>query len=155
MAESRAMDADRVNISAPIPAALRRAAVGAAILPAGETPEWIELIPAGEFAGRDGRGPYRLTDAAAVIEASQALRMDAGLPIDYDHATDFAAPAARGRASAHANRSGDLRAPRNRSARLRPAQGRRFARSLRPRARLRIRISNHAGRAACGRRNTG
>ncbi len=95
MAESRAMDADRVNISAPIPAALRRAAVGAAILPAGETPEWIELIPAGEFAGRDGRGPYRLTDAAAVIEASQALRMDAGLPIDYDHATDFAAPAGR------------------------------------------------------------
>ena len=95
MAESRAMDAARENISAQAPAAPRRAAIGSAIPAASEAPEWIELIPAGEFAGRDGRGPYRLKDAAAVIEASRALRMDAGLPIDYDHATDFAAPAGR------------------------------------------------------------
>jgi phage I-like protein len=93
MAESRAMNAVSENIAAP--AAPRRTALGAAILAAGAAPEWIELIPAGEFAGRDGRGPYRLTNVAAVIEASQALRMDAGLPIDYDHATDFAAPAGR------------------------------------------------------------
>jgi phage I-like protein len=26
-------------------------------------PEWIELIPAGEFTGRDGRGPFRLSNA--------------------------------------------------------------------------------------------
>ena len=58
-------------------------------------PEWIELLPAGEFAGRDGRGPFRLANPAAVIAASGALRMEAGLPIDYDHATDFAAPAGR------------------------------------------------------------
>lgn len=95
MAESRAMNADRQTIAASASVAPRRAAFGAAIPQTGEAPEWIELIPAGEFAGRDGRGPYRLTDVATVIQASQALRMDAGLPIDYDHATDFAAPAGR------------------------------------------------------------
>ena len=52
-------------------------------------PEWIQLIPAGSFHGRDGRGPYLLDDPAAVIEATRALRMKAGIPIDYDHATDF------------------------------------------------------------------
>jgi phage I-like protein len=55
-------------------------------------PEWIQLIPAGSFHGRDGRGPYILSNPAAVISATMALRMRAGIPIDYDHATDFAAP---------------------------------------------------------------
>jgi|GEM_PF-348827 phage I-like protein len=55
-------------------------------------PEWIELLPAGVFHGRDGRGPFRLDDPAAVIAATRALRMEAGIPVDYDHATDFAAP---------------------------------------------------------------
>jgi phage I-like protein len=58
-------------------------------------PEWIELLPAGVFYGRDGRGPFRLDDPAAVIEATSALQMSAGLPIDYDHATDFGAPEGR------------------------------------------------------------
>ncbi len=58
-------------------------------------PKWIELLPAGDFAGRDGRGPFRLSNPAAVIAATDALRMDGGLPIDYDHATDFAAPVGR------------------------------------------------------------
>ncbi len=58
-------------------------------------PEWIELLPAGVFHGRDGRGPYRLDDPASVIAATRALRMEAGIPIDYDHATDFAAPKGR------------------------------------------------------------
>jgi phage I-like protein len=61
----------------------------------GAAPEWIELIPAGVFRGRDGRGPFNLADAAAVMEATQALRMSAGIPIDYDHATDLAAPEGR------------------------------------------------------------
>lgn len=60
------------------------------MLPAGAAdaaPEWVHLIPAGEFRGVDGRGPYRLRDAAAVIAASmQAER----LPIDENHATDHA-----------------------------------------------------------------
>src|SRR5579862_656446 len=55
-------------------------------------PDWIQLIPAGSFRGRDGRGPYLLADPAAVIAATNALRMKAGIPIDYDHATDFGAP---------------------------------------------------------------
>jgi phage I-like protein len=55
-------------------------------------PEWIQLIPAGSFRGRDGRGPYILADPVAVIAATNALRMKAGIPIDYDHATDFGAP---------------------------------------------------------------
>lgn len=58
-------------------------------------PEWIMLIPAGEFSGRDGCGPFRLTDPCAVIAATSELEMPAGLPIDYDHATDFAAPKGR------------------------------------------------------------
>jgi phage I-like protein len=58
-------------------------------------PEWIELLPAGEFVGRDGRGPFRVSNAEAVIAATEALRMEAGLPIDYDHATDYAAPSGR------------------------------------------------------------
>ena len=58
-------------------------------------PEWIELLPAGVFYGRDGRGPFRLDDPAAVIESTTAMQMNAGLPIDYDHATDFGAPEGR------------------------------------------------------------
>jgi phage I-like protein len=59
---------------------------------ASEPPEWIELIPAGEFVGRDGRGPFRLVEPARVIAATLELRMAGGIPVDYDHATDFAAP---------------------------------------------------------------
>ena len=55
-------------------------------------PEWIQLIPAGSFHGRDGRGPYLLSNPEAVIKATMALRMRAGIPIDYDHATDFGTP---------------------------------------------------------------
>jgi phage I-like protein len=63
--------------------------------PAASAPEWIELLPAGVFYGRDGRGPFRLDDPAAVIESTTALQMNAGIPIDYDHATDFGAPEGR------------------------------------------------------------
>lgn len=58
-------------------------------------PEWVMLIPAGEFSGRDGRGPFRLARPEAVIGATNELEMAAGLPVDYDHATDFAAPKGR------------------------------------------------------------
>jgi phage I-like protein len=55
-------------------------------------PQWVELIPLGEFQGRDGRGPFRVSDPAAVIAATRALKMEGGIPIDYDHAIDFGAP---------------------------------------------------------------
>lgn len=58
-------------------------------------PDWIELLPAGVFYGRDGRGPFRLDDPDGVIAATLAMQMSAGLPIDYDHATDFGAPEGR------------------------------------------------------------
>jgi phage I-like protein len=61
-------------------------------IPAGEVSEWVHLTPAGTFSGVDGRGPFRLEDAAAVIADS----MKAGkLPIDENHATDTAAPEGR------------------------------------------------------------
>src|SRR5277367_2788298 len=62
---------------------------------AASAPEWIELLPSGVFYGRDGRGPFRLDDPAAVIASTTAMQMNAGLPIDYDHATDFGAPEGR------------------------------------------------------------
>lgn len=45
-------------------------------------PDWVHLIPAGTFSGRDGRGPYTL-DAPAVLAAF--ARYGADLPIDFEH----------------------------------------------------------------------
>jgi phage I-like protein len=47
-----------------------------------KVPEWVELLPAGEFGGRDGRGPYR-TDIPLVLKWFAAW----GMPIsgDYEH----------------------------------------------------------------------
>jgi phage I-like protein len=50
-------------------------------------PEWIKLVPAGSFTGRDGRGPYTNHDPDAVIKTTNADLMEAGLPIDLNHAT--------------------------------------------------------------------
>ncbi|MFN4263053.1 MAG: phage protease [Thioalkalivibrionaceae bacterium] len=47
-------------------------------------PDWVQLVPAGSFSGRDGRGPYQL-DIEAVLAAFAAGGID--LPIDYDHQT--------------------------------------------------------------------
>lgn len=77
------------------PLAVHGTALGDTGLSSAAPPEWVMLIPAGEFSGRDGRGPFRLGDPARVIAATTALAMEAGVPIDYDHATDFAAPKGR------------------------------------------------------------
>ena len=45
--------------------------------------EWYQLIPAGTFQGRDGRGPYRLEDGQAVVEAFHRWACD--LCVDYEH----------------------------------------------------------------------
>jgi len=61
-------------------------------------PEWITLIPAANFKGFDGRGPYRLDQPGHVVAATEEMiaeHMTAGLPLDFDHATDFAAPEGR------------------------------------------------------------
>jgi hypothetical protein len=62
---------------------------------ASKPPKWVELLPAGEFRGKDGRGPFFNRAPRQVIAATLALGMNAGLPIDLDHATDFAAPQGR------------------------------------------------------------
>jgi phage I-like protein len=77
------------------PLAVHGTAIEDADLSSSAPPQWVMLIPAGEFSGRDGRGPFRLADTASVIAATEALGMTAGVPIDYDHATDFAAPKGR------------------------------------------------------------
>lgn len=50
----------------------------------GSPPEWVELIPAGRFFGRDGRGPFEL-DPDKVAAAFVRAAVD--LPIDYEHQT--------------------------------------------------------------------
>lgn len=55
----------------------------------GQAPEWVHLVPAGRFAGRDGRGPYVLKDAKAVLAATEQAGLDP--VVDYDHQTDLAA----------------------------------------------------------------
>lgn len=53
-------------------------------------PEWIQLLPAREARSADGRGPYRIPDAAALLSAS--LPAGAKLVLDENHSTDLAAP---------------------------------------------------------------
>jgi phage I-like protein len=60
----------------------------------GSAPEWINLLPAGKIETQDGRGPYSVADMAAL--ATQSLAAAGGkLPVDENHATDFAAPQGR------------------------------------------------------------
>jgi phage I-like protein len=56
-----------------------------------DAPEWIHLMPNGTVTTVDGRGPYRVRDAAAL--ALQSLSAGDRLPIDENHAIDIAAPA--------------------------------------------------------------
>lgn len=58
-------------------------------LPEGGVPDWVHLLPAGEARTVDGRGPYRVGDAAALMQASMA---GGKLVLDENHATDLAAP---------------------------------------------------------------
>lgn len=59
---------------------------------AGTAPRRIQLLPAGAIAPNDGRAPWTLDDAAAMVTASLAAAPHGVLAIDYDHAADLAAP---------------------------------------------------------------
>ncbi|MBP2231778.1 phage I-like protein [Azospirillum agricola] len=59
---------------------------------AGTPPRRIQLLPAGTVKPSDGRAPWTLADAAAVVRASLAAAPHGVLAIDYDHAADLAAP---------------------------------------------------------------
>lgn len=62
-------------------------------LPAGEVPEWLHLLPVAEARTVDGRGPYRIKDAAALMSAS--LPDGGKLVLCENHATDLEAPKGR------------------------------------------------------------
>ncbi|RFB91773.1 hypothetical protein B5K08_15865 [Rhizobium leguminosarum bv. trifolii] len=52
-------------------------------------PEWLHLLPAGEFKGVDGRGPYAAPDMDALIATFN--REGHKLAVDENHSTDLAA----------------------------------------------------------------
>ncbi|QPL39381.1 hypothetical protein IT881_15180 [Erythrobacter sp. A30-3] len=68
------------------------ALMGAVSLPDGDgVPDWLHLLPTeGAVRTNDGRGPYKVTDIAGIIEAS--LQAGAKLVLDENHSTDLAAP---------------------------------------------------------------
>jgi phage I-like protein len=75
--------ADRATIAASAIAS------HATVVDSANVPEWVHLIPSGVIASRDGRrapgGPWRLTDAAAVIETTNDYHSGEPIPIDFDH----------------------------------------------------------------------
>lgn len=52
---------------------------------------WVHLVPAGQFSGIDGRGPYRLADPEGVIRTSRERAGKVAMVLDYEHQTDHAA----------------------------------------------------------------
>lgn len=71
---------------APMQPTIFSTAMPLAAVPSGDAPEWIHLVPAGTFTAVDGRGPFTLGDAQAVIAASMVDGRK--LPIDVNHAID-------------------------------------------------------------------
>lgn len=64
-------------------AALRMELMSAAV--GDDRKGWVHLIPAGTFAGIDGRGPYRANNPAAIIEATKRRFGKRQIVIDYEH----------------------------------------------------------------------
>ena len=54
-------------------------------------PDWVHLLPIGEFSGIDGRGPYRMPqeDVNTVIRFTREGALGRDLPIDYGHALEL------------------------------------------------------------------
>ena len=55
----------------------------------GQAPEWVHLIPAGIFFGRDGRGPWRLSVPENFIETTNDYQAGADIPLDYEHQSEM------------------------------------------------------------------
>lgn len=55
----------------------------------GGAPEWLPLVPAGSFTGRDGR-TWQNANPQAVIDATRAVGRD--IPWDIEHATELKGP---------------------------------------------------------------
>lgn len=52
--------------------------------------QWVHVAPAGIARPRDGRGPWRINDAQAVVSASMAFVGKAGMMVDYNHQSFYA-----------------------------------------------------------------
>jgi phage I-like protein len=86
------MPAHPLTLSIPLPRAapalLAVRAQGQAV-PAASADAWVELLPGPEVATRDDRGPYRLTDPAALVARFQReypADSDQAALVDYEHA---------------------------------------------------------------------
>lgn len=55
----------------------------------GRVPDWVHIIPAGQFYGRDGRGPWRVSDPAAFIKATHDYQGGADISLDYEHQSEM------------------------------------------------------------------
>ncbi len=56
----------------------------------GQESQWVQLLPPGQFAARDGRGPWKVENAAAIIENTRQYAGKNSLPVDYEHQIDLA-----------------------------------------------------------------
>lgn len=77
---------------------VRGAGVEIAFNAQGATPEWIMVVPAGNggvIETVDGRGPYRMQDAAQLAAESMKAAPGGQFVLDETHATDLAAPEGR------------------------------------------------------------
>jgi len=84
MAGPKASTALMVALSAPSDLALNAA---------GQAPELVMLLPAGAtIVTVDGRGPYRVRNAAQLVADSLKAGGNQPMPIDENHSTDLAAP---------------------------------------------------------------
>lgn len=51
---------------------------------------WVQILPAGRFSARDGRGPFAAGDGAQltrILSATRAWLRSTEMPIDYEHQT--------------------------------------------------------------------
>lgn len=82
----------QTRTATPLPALSAHTALLPADLPAEGT--WLQLLPAGEVTGRDGRGPYLVGDEAdmrQIVDATLKRTKATDLFVDYDHQAVFGA----------------------------------------------------------------
>lgn len=71
----------------------------AALDPSGDGSVWIKIMPAGEFVGRTGRGPFvsgNLETMRGIVDASLRRAGATELMVDYDHQSLFGVAAGAG-----------------------------------------------------------
>jgi phage I-like protein len=51
-------------------------------------PDWVHVLPKGMFAGRDGRGPWTLSDPEGFIDRTLEYCSGTDVVVDYEHQTE-------------------------------------------------------------------